>query len=156
VEWSGGPRSTKYASKATLRPLRILQTERRSVFHTPTAARWGIFAIYIYNVDPGHLVYFHSFEGSFVKIWAHDQSFRFATLSPGAITVFEVALTPNPHHKPVQTLDIPGNFNPLAQVFLPGLCRTAFIEDGEIVVFEQRTAKSFWKPETRVSVEASA
>jgi len=100
------------------------------------------FTICIYNVDTGDCIYSHSFCESFMKIWTHNGSFRFATIDLGAITVWEVELALNSCHKEVESLYAPSNFNPSKPfLFFPPLYRLAYVADGTVVILDAQNGE---------------
>ena len=103
----------------------------------------GKFVIDVYDVGSDDLAYSRSLGGLFVKIWTHDQSFRFATAEPGIITVYEIELAPNSRIKPVETLYVLIDFNPSRPFsFIPAPCRLAYVAgDGVILVSDIRNRR---------------
>ncbi|KAF9644380.1 YVTN repeat-like/Quino protein amine dehydrogenase [Thelephora ganbajun] len=102
------------------------------------------FSISIYNVFLGAHVYSHSAKGqSLEEIWTHGQCLRFATMDSGSITTWEVGFT-SPHAPTrVESLPIPGDFDPTRIFqFHPTLSRLAFVTEGSIVVWDVQDSKS--------------
>ena len=102
------------------------------------------FIICVYEIDSGRRVYAHSFDERFIKIWTHGQSFRFATVETGTITVCEVELTSNSGFRSVDTFNIPGIFDPLGSFsFFPISYRLAYVTivGGIVMIWDFRSGK---------------
>ena len=87
-------------------------------------------------------------EGSFVPpIWTHGQCFRFATIKPSSIIIWEVAFASTHGPAEVESLPVPdeiagwGHF-----LFFPPLSRLAFLIGDRIRIWDAKSSKLF-KPE---------
>ena len=106
------------------------------------------FAICIYSVDTGDLIHSHSSDDTLVEIWAHGQSFQFATVEPGAITVRGVEITSDSNHKVVEieTLEVHSRFNPSEPfLFFPDLSRLACVMVDTVLIWDTRRSKPLLK-----------
>ena len=117
--------------------------------------------IFVYDVVSGVHVNSHSLSDPFSNggpisngLWAHGESFRFATAGRKAITIWEVGFAPGTTPVEVETLSIPhkvrsavplhNDYDNLTERvrFLPGSYRLAIAHDGRVLVWDVRNSKS--------------
>ena len=83
------------------------------------------------------------------QIWAHGQCFRFATVKPLTITIWEVAFT-SPH-EPAEVESLPAPDEVIGEhhqiVFFPTLSRLAFILNRKVQIWNTKSSKLLLKPE---------
>ncbi|KAF9642143.1 hypothetical protein BDM02DRAFT_2540684 [Thelephora ganbajun] len=101
-----------------------------------------IFTIFICDVLSGTHKYSHPVEGeSLEEIWTHGECLRFATVDSGSMTTWEVGFA-SPHTPtPVESLPVPGNFDPQKKYqFHPTSSRLAFTR-WSLVVWDAQHSK---------------
>ena len=82
------------------------------------------------------------------QIWAHGQCFRFATIKPSSIAIWEVSST-SPHElAEVESLSIPDEINEgYNMVFFPPLSRLALTFPKTIQIWDAKSSKFLLNPE---------
>jgi len=103
--------------------------------------------ICVYGVDSGDLIWQYSPDKPFVKLWTHDQSFRFATAEPGNISVWEVEQNiPDPRLHLINTLATPAGWSPFKPSnFSPTLYRLACITQDGVLIWDTQNNKLLFK-----------
>ena len=101
------------------------------------------YVVHTYDVLSGIPIHFHPVEGRVVElIWTHGECFRFATLGPGSITIWEVGFTSEHPPTVVKSLPTPNNFDPSDEcLFLPTLSRLAFVLEKTTLVWDAQNSK---------------
>jgi len=96
-----------------------------------------------YNFISGTHVYSHCVsEGeSVVEIWTHGESFRFATMKPGFITIWEAGFTLEHTLAEIESLPTPDNTHLGEHLFLPTPSRLAFILEEAVLIWDARDSK---------------
>ena len=96
-----------------------------------------------YNVFSNTHIHSHLIGGLVVKvIWAHGKYIRFATLEPGAITIWEVEFASRHPAMKVESLPTPNSFDPSGNfLFLPALYWLAFTLGNTIFVWDAKHSK---------------
>jgi hypothetical protein len=90
-----------------------------------------------------HPYIYHPVKGLVTrKIWTHDGYLQYATLESGSITIWQVGFASEHPATEVKSLPTPDNFNPSERfLFLPTLCRLAFILQETVLVWDAQHSK---------------
>jgi len=103
--------------------------------------------ILIFDIASATQMHSYSTASSIVHtddIWAHEELFRFTTVDPKTITIWEVGFTSDAGPTRVEILPAPENidFGPELYIkFLPAPCRLALGLRGEVMVWDVQNSK---------------
>jgi len=100
--------------------------------------------VFIFNLTSGTHVYSESFRtyAPFLdNIWAHKESFQFATIGRERITIWEVRFTPGPTLAEVETIYAPYDFEKTEVQLLPTSHRLAAISKYRVQAWDTQTSK---------------
>ena len=79
-------------------------------------------------------------------IWAHAESFRFATVEPSSITIWGAAFTSTDAPAEVESLPVPDEITGGERfLFFPMLSRLAFVYEDRVVVWDAKVSKLLLK-----------
>jgi len=88
--------------------------------------------VYSHHISEGHIV---------AQIWTHGEFFRFATVKPGSITIWQVGFNSEHTLAEIESLPAPGDTGSEEHLFLPTLSRLAFILRGMVVIWDARDSR---------------
>jgi WD40 repeat protein len=99
--------------------------------------------ICIYNVLSGTHIHAHRVGRVFGrKVWTHGECIRYATFASGSIIIWEFGFTSGHEPTQVESLFIPGDFDPPEGLSLhPTLFRFAFVDRETVLVWDSRQSR---------------
>ena len=91
----------------------------------------------------------HSPEGEIIyPIWTHNEHFRFATVNPDSIQIWQTPFTLKHPPVEVESLPIPDEISNAGDfLFLPALSRLAFVLNNSIQIWDAKSSKLLLKSE---------
>ena len=109
-------------------------------------------SIFVCNITSGVLMHSHQLKDRAappLNIWAHEESFRFATTGSMTITIWEVGFTPGTTPTEVETLPTPDDSTLTIFGFIPTPCRLALYNSEpqvKIMVWDARNSRYLLEP----------